>query len=237
MRRLLTLVAASLIGLALPFPAHAQAPEKLKITIGVGGKSLFYYLPLTIALQKGYFKDEGLDVEVQDFPGGARALQALLGGSVDVVSGAFEHTVTQQAKGQNIEALMLQGKYAGIVLGMSKAKAPAYKSPADLKGMKIGVTAPGSSTSMFVNVLLAKAKLPPDSVAIIGVGATAGAVAIMKRGEIDAIANLDPVVSQLECDGTSRAGCPGSPPPCGGKPTTRCAPGSGLAPLRCLSTT
>ena len=190
-----------MIALALGAPAHAQALEKPKITFGVGGKSLFYYLPLTIALQKGYFKSEGLDVEVQDFPGGARALQALLGGSVDVVSGAFEHTITQQAKGQNIEALVLQGKYAGIVLAMSKAKAATYKSPADLKGMKIGVTAPGSSTNMFVNVLLAKAKLPPDSVAIIGVGATAGAVAIMKRGEIDAISNLDPVISQLESDG------------------------------------
>src|SRR5947207_2278724 len=86
MRRFLTLVAASLLVLVLFVPAHAQAPEKPKITIGVGGKSLFYYLPLTIALQQGYFKSEGLDVEVQDFPGGARALQALLGGSVDVVS-------------------------------------------------------------------------------------------------------------------------------------------------------
>ncbi|HEY3179107.1 MAG TPA: ABC transporter substrate-binding protein [Casimicrobiaceae bacterium] len=201
MPRFLTFVAASLAALVLAAPAHAQV-EKPRITIGVGGKSLFYYLPLTIALQNGYFKSEGLDVEVQDFPGGARALQALLGGSVDVVSGAFEHTITQQAKGQNIEALVLQGKYAGIVLGMSKAKAGSYKSPADLKGMKIGVTAPGSSTNMFVNVLLAKAKLPPDSVAIIGVGATAGAVAIMKRGEIDAISNLDPVISQLESDGS-----------------------------------
>jgi NitT/TauT family transport system substrate-binding protein len=118
------------------------------------------------------------------------------------VSGAYEHTITQQAKGQFIEALVLQGKYAGIVLGMSKERAAAYKSPADLKGMKIGVTAPGSSTNMFVNVLLAKAALKPDSVAIIGVGATAGAVAIMKRGEIDAISNLDPVISQLESDGS-----------------------------------
>src|SRR5436190_11364221 len=201
MRRLVTLVAASLIALALAAPAQAQGPEKSKLTIGVGGKSLFYYLPLTIALQKGYFKSEGLDVEVQDFPGGARALQALLGGSVDVVSGAYEHTISQQAKGQNIEALVLQGKYAGIVLGMSKAKAAQYKSPKDLKGMKIGVTAPGSSTNMFVNVLLAKDGLKPDDVAIIGVGATAGAVAIMKRGEIDAISNLDPVISMLEAGG------------------------------------
>ena len=177
MVRFLTRIAVAMIAVAaLSLPAVAQAPEKSKLTIGVGGKTLFYYLPLTIAERNGYFKAEGLDVEILDFPGGARALQALLGGSVDVVSGAYEHTITQQAKGQFIEALVAQGKYAGIVLGMSKEKATAYKSPADLKGMKIGVTAPGSSTNMFVNVLLAKAGLKPDAVAIIGVGATAGAV-------------------------------------------------------------
>jgi NitT/TauT family transport system substrate-binding protein len=193
-------LALALLSFAAP-PAAAQAPEKPKIAIGVGGKPLFYYLPLTIAERQGYFKTEGLDVEILDFPGGARALQALLGGSVDVVSGAYEHTISQQAKGQDIEALVLQGKYAGIVLGMSKAKAAAYKTPADLKGMKIGVTAPGSSTNMFVNILLAKTALKPDAVSIIGVGATAGAVAIMKRGDIDAIANLDPVIAQLEAGG------------------------------------
>ncbi|MEO8345545.1 MAG: ABC transporter substrate-binding protein [Betaproteobacteria bacterium] len=202
-----TRIAVALIAIAaLSMPIYAQtaapALEKPKLMVGVGGKPLFYYLPLTIAERNGYFKAEGLDIEILDFPGGARALQALLGGSVDVVSGAYEHTITQQAKGQFIEALVLQGKYAGIVLGMTKEKAAAYKSPADLKGMKIGVTAPGSSTNMFVNVLLAKAGLKPDAVAIIGVGATAGAIAIMKRGEIDAIANLDPVISQLEADGS-----------------------------------
>jgi NitT/TauT family transport system substrate-binding protein len=203
MRRMLTAslaLAAALLAFAAP-PAAAQAPEKRKITIAVGGKPLFYYLPLTIAERQGYFKTEGLDVEILDFPGGARALQALIGGSVDVVSGAYEHTISQQAKGQDIEALVLQGKYAGIVLGMGKAKAAAYKTPADLKGMKIGVTAPGSSTNMFVNILLAKTALKPDAVSIIGVGATAGAVAIMKRGDIDAIANLDPVIAQLEAGG------------------------------------
>jgi NitT/TauT family transport system substrate-binding protein len=88
---------------------------------------------------------------------------------------------------------------------MPKAKAAAYKSPADLKGMKIGVTAPGSSTNMFINILLARAKLPPDAVSIIGVGAGGGAVAIMKRGEIDAISNLDPVIATLEANGDAVA--------------------------------
>jgi NitT/TauT family transport system substrate-binding protein len=203
MRRLLDIVMLALATVFFGAPAGAQGLEKPKLTIGVGGKSLIYYLPLTIAERKGYFKDEGLDVEILDFPGGAKALQALLGGSVDVVSGAYEHTISQQAKGQPIEALVLQGQYSAIVLALPKAKAAAYKSPADLKGMKIGVTAPGSSTNMFVNILLAKAGLKPDAVSIIGVGGGAGAVAIMKRGELDALSNLDPVIAQLESDGTA----------------------------------
>ena len=80
--------------------------EKTKVSIAVGGKNLFYYLPLTIAERLGYFKDEGLDVEISDFPGGAKALQALVGGSADVVSGAYEHTINMQAKGQNILKLI-----------------------------------------------------------------------------------------------------------------------------------
>src|SRR5882672_4651383 len=202
MRRLGHVIAVALAGLVLAGSVNAQGLEKPKLSIGVGGKPLIYYLPLTIAERNGYFKAEGLDVEIQDFPGGAKALQALLGGSVDIVSGAYEHTISQQAKGQAIEALVLQGRYAGIVLALPKAKAAAYKGPADLNGMKIGVTAPGSSTNMFVNILLAKAGLKPDAVSIIGVGAGAGAVAIMKRGELDALSNLDPVISQLESDGS-----------------------------------
>src|SRR6476469_10243771 len=194
MRRLVGLFTIALTAVVFATAAAAQGLEKPKLSIGVGGKPLIYYLPLTIAERNGYFKAEGLDVEILDFPGGAKALQALLGGSVDIVSGAYEHTISQQAKGQAIEALVLQGQYSGIVLALSKSKAASYKSPADLNGMKVGVTAPGSSTNMFVNILLAKAGLKPDAASIIGVGAGAGAVAIMKRGEIDAMSNLDPVI-------------------------------------------
>lgn len=184
------------------FAQLAQAaPEQPKLTIAVGGKPLFYYLPLTIADRLGYFKDEGLDVTIADFPGGAKALQSLMGGSAEMVSGAYEHTINMQAKGQAIRAIVVQGRYAGIVLGLSPEKAAQYKSPKDLKGMKIGVTAPGSSTNMFVNALLAKEGLKPDAVSIIGVGATAGAVAAMQKKQIDAIANLDPVMNLLEVGG------------------------------------
>ena len=183
------------------FAAFAQAPEKKKITIAVGGKSLFYYLPLTVAERKGYFKDEGLEVEIPDFAGGAKALQALVGGSADMVSGAYEHTINMVAKKQPIKAVVLQAKYSSIVLLMPKDKAAKYKGPADLKGLKIGVSAPGSSTNMFVNNILAKGGLKPSDVSIVGVGTGSGAFAAIDRGEIDAISNLDPVISQLEATG------------------------------------
>ena len=70
--------------------------------LAVGGKPALFYLPLTVVERLGYFRDAGLEVEISDFPGGARALQALIGGSADVVTGAFEHTIQMQAKSQPI---------------------------------------------------------------------------------------------------------------------------------------
>jgi NitT/TauT family transport system substrate-binding protein len=200
LRKIVGLCAAFALALAAP-GASAQAPEKKKITIAVGGKNLFYYLPLTVAERKGYFKDEGLEVEIPDFAGGAKALQALVGGSADMVSGAYEHTINMVAKKQPIKAVVLQAKYSSIVLLLPKDKAAKYKGPADLKGLKIGVTAPGSSTNMFVNNILAKGGLKPADVSIVGVGTGSGAFAALDRGEIDAISNLDPVISQLEATG------------------------------------
>jgi len=201
MKRFLQALLALALGAMFAASSLAQAPEKKSITIAVGGKTLFYYLPLSVAERKGYFKDEGLEVEIPDFPGGAKALQALVGGSADLVSGAYEHTINMAAKHQPIEAVVLQLKYNAIELLMANDRAAKYRDGRDLKGLKIGVTAPGSSTNMFVDLLLVKAGLKPSDVSIVGVGAGAGAVAAMEKGEIDALANLDPVITQLEATG------------------------------------
>ena len=197
MRSLIALPAV----LALPTLVRAQAPEKPKVAIAVGGKNLLYYLPLTVAESLGYFKAEGLDVTISDFAGGSRALQAVVGGSADVVSGAFEHTLNMQVKGQRLRAFVLQGRAPQIVLGINPKTMPNYQSVADLKGKKIGVTAPGSSTNVMVNFILAKAGLKPADVSIIGVGAGNGAVAAMRSGQIDAISNLDPVITLSQRSG------------------------------------
>ena len=195
----LALAPAAGLGVA-PF-ARAQALEKPKLTIAVGGKNLLYYLPLTIAEGQGYFKAEGLDITIADFAGGSRALQALVGGSADIVSGAFEHTINMQVKGQRLRAFALQGRAPQIVLGVNPKTMPNFKSVAELKGKKLGVTAPGSSTNILANFVLGKVGLKPGDVSIIGVGTGSGAVAAMRTGQIDAISNLDPVITLLTRSG------------------------------------
>ncbi len=187
--------------IALPSILRAQAVEKPKITLAVGGKNLLYYLPLTIAESLGYFKAEGVDVTIADFAGGSRALQAMVGGSADVVSGAFEHTISMQVKGQRMRAFVLQGRAPQIVLGVNPKTMPNFRGVADLKGKNLGVTAPGSSTNVLANFVLAKAGLKPGDVSIVGIGAGSGAVAAMRAGQIDAISNLDPVITLLSRSG------------------------------------
>src|SRR5690606_24688215 len=126
---------------ALPASALAQGIEKKKVTIAVGGKNLFYYLPLTIAEQLGYFKEEGLDVEIGGFAGGSAAPRAGVGGSAGVVSGACEHPINLPSEGPMFTAFALQGRAPQIVLAVSTKTMPDYKGLADLKGKKIGVTA------------------------------------------------------------------------------------------------
>jgi NitT/TauT family transport system substrate-binding protein len=198
------LIGTGAVGLSTAMAPYAYAqgaPEKPKVTLGVGGKPLLYYLPLTVAERKGFFKEEGLEVEINDFGGGAKSLQALIGGSVDVVTGAYEHTIRMQAKGQDVRAVAELGRFPAIVIAVKKDKAGQVKSAADFKGLKIGVTAPGSSTALTAQYAMVKAGLKASDAAIIGVGSGASGVAAMKKGEIDVISHLDPVIAKLEADG------------------------------------
>lgn len=192
--------AAAALLAALPQIAAAQStPEKRKVNVATASLGL-PYLPLIIAQQRKYFAEEGLEVEIAAFAGGSKALQSLMGGSSDVASGAYSNTLTMAAKGQKLKNFVVQVRYPALTIAVSKRVADRYQSPKDLKGMKIGVSAPGSSTHMIVNHLLSKGGLTSNDVSIIGVGTSAAAVAAIEKGEIDAIINSDPVMTKLEAD-------------------------------------
>jgi NitT/TauT family transport system substrate-binding protein len=181
--------------------ARAADVEKPDLKLSVGGKALLYYLPLTVVERLGYFKDAGLNVEISDFAGGSQSLQAQIGGSADVTTGSYEHTIQMQAQGKPLVAVVDLGRYPGIALGIAKSRVADYKSFKDLAGMKIGVTAPGSSTNFMVSYLMIKAGVKPEDASFIGVGGGASAVAAMRHGQLDAISNTDPVMSELETAG------------------------------------
>ncbi|MBL8473474.1 MAG: ABC transporter substrate-binding protein [Rhodocyclaceae bacterium] len=180
--------------------AGSRSPRKDALTIAVGGKHRLNYLPLTLAERLGHFRQEGLELTIADHPVDATAVAALASGGADMVSAAYEYTIELHARGQNVQCVAVQGRYAGLALGLSSELAGNYKTPKDLKGLRIGVTAPGASSHLFVNVLLAKAGPRPEAVSLVAVGSGAAVTAMQKRS-IDAIANPDPVINLLEMGG------------------------------------
>jgi NitT/TauT family transport system substrate-binding protein len=175
--------------------------EKRDVHIAVGGKSALYYLPLTITEQLGYFKDEGLNVRISNFAGGTRSLEAVVGGSADVVSGSYEHTINMQSKKINFRAFVLAGASPQISIGIAASKVAGYKGPKDLKGLRVGVSAPGSSTNMVVNYFIAQGGLKPADISVIGIGAGSTVIAAIDQGRVDVVSQTDPAVTMLEKTG------------------------------------
>lgn len=203
-RTLLAVTACAAASVAAPALWAQPRLEKTKIAIAVGGKAAFYNLPLTIAEQLGYFKAEGLEVDISDFAGGSQALAAVEGGSADVVSGAYEHIITLQTRGQSFQAFVLQGRAPAIAIGISVKAMPHYKTIADLKGKKIGISALDPSTQRVMQLILSRAGLKADDVNYVGVGTAAGALTAFRTGQIDALSTVDPVLTLLEQKGEIR---------------------------------
>jgi NitT/TauT family transport system substrate-binding protein len=183
---------------ALALFALASAAAAAKLTIAVGGAGCLCYLPTVLAQQLGEYKKEGLDIELVNFKGGSQALTAVIGGSADVVSGYYDHCVNLAAKNQQLTAFVVYDRYPGLVLGVSPRHTNEISSVKDLAGKKVGVSAPGSSTDFFLKYLLAKNGVDPNSVAVIGIGLDATAVAAMEQGIVDAAVMLDPTPTLLK---------------------------------------
>lgn len=183
--------------------AAAQAAGKKDVSIAVSGPpAQLYFLPVVLAKQLGYFEQAGVNVQLQHFNAGAKALEAVIGGSADLVAGAYEHAIRLQPKGQRLQSIVLFGRYPENVLGISKSQAANYKSAADLKGKVIGITGPGSATQTFLYLILENAGLQPGDVTTVTVGAGAVAVAAVRRQtELFAISNLDLAITELAMSG------------------------------------
>jgi len=196
MTRLTRKVVAALGALILA-SGVAAAQSKPKVSIAVGGAGCLCYLPTVLAKQLGEYDKAGVEIELIDFKGGSQALQAVIGGSADVVSGYYDHCVNLAAKGQALQSFVVYDRYPGMVLAVSP-EAKDIKSIKDLAGKAVGVSAPGSSTDFFLKYLLAKNGVDPNSVGVVGIGLAATAVAAMDMGKVNAAIMLDPAITLMQ---------------------------------------
>jgi NitT/TauT family transport system substrate-binding protein len=168
------------------------------VRMAVGGQGQLVYLPITLAQSLGYYRDEGLDVTIEDFAGGAKALEALIGGSADVVSGFYDHTIQLAAQGKWLTAFVTMLRVPGLVLAAVPGASHRVARVEDLKGARIGITAPGSSSQMLVEYLLDRHGLAASDVSFVGIGAGATAVAAFEHQQVDAGILAEPARSEIE---------------------------------------
>ena len=172
-------------------PAKHSRPED-QIRLVVAGRGNLVYAPVTLAESLGQFRAENLDVEVADTSGGSKALQALLGGSADVVCGFYDHTIQMDAEGQDLTAFVLLSTSYAEAIVVSPKVAHKIDRLEDLKGANIGVTAPGSSTHFFVNYVLGQHGVSTKEFAVIGTGSGPSRITALEQGKVDAGVLLNP---------------------------------------------
>jgi NitT/TauT family transport system substrate-binding protein len=192
----LALATTLAFGLAATTPAHAA--DKLSVKLAIGGPGCLCYLPTVLAAQLGYYAKHGIDVEMINFKGGSEALTAVIGGSADVVSGYYDHTVELAPKGKLLQSFVVYDRFPGLVLVVSPKFTDKIKSVKDLVGQSVGVSAPGSSTDFFLKYVLHRNGEDPSKTSVVGVGLGATAIAAQEQGQIQAAVMLDPAVTTLQ---------------------------------------
>lgn len=204
------ILAILLIGF-LAFTAHAHAARTLNF---IYSSTHIGYLPRIIALEKGFFKAEGLDVTATDIPGGPKAMAAVIGGSGEIGNLAYFHVMKAVQKGSDLVAFacpLNQWPMAYLMKpDMMQKKGITINSPVDekikaMKGLKIGVTSPGSGTDVIPRAFLKNRGIDPEKeVFIVPFGPIGAGVAAFEQGKIDVFQWSSPMPEMLEAKGVGK---------------------------------
>lgn len=185
---------------ATALPAAADEP----ITIMVGGINKIIYLPARLTEQLGYFKEEGLQVQLLSEPAGVNAENEMLAGAVNGVVGFYDHTIDLQSKGKEVESVVQFAKVPGEVELVATKEAATLKTPADFKGKTLGVTGLGSSTDFLTQYMAVKAGVKQGDYVLLPVGAGNTFIAAMQQGRIAAGMTTDPTAAEMIATGQAK---------------------------------
>lgn len=162
----------------------ARQQYRPAVRIAVGGRAALDFIPVYLASKLGFFRDEGLDVSLEDLPSTPKAFQALLGGSADLVTGGYDSAIQMNLQGKSIEAIAVLERWPPFVLVVAPQFAPSVRTIADLKGRQVGVASPGSATHRFLNYLLVKNGLSPSEITPVAVGVNFSMAAAVQHGKV-----------------------------------------------------
>ncbi|GAA2354069.1 ABC transporter substrate-binding protein [Streptomyces cuspidosporus] len=168
-----------------------------KVKIMVGGLDKVIYLPAMLTQRLGYFKDEGLDVQLLTEPAGVQAETSLVAGEVQGAVGFYDHTLDLQVKGKQVESVVQFSHAPGEVEIVSNKAAGEIASPKDFKGKKLGVTGLGSSTDFLTKYLAVNSGVKTSEFTPVAVGAGQTFIAALKQGSIQGGMTTDPTVAQI----------------------------------------
>ena len=197
MRRM-ALKMLGLIAVLAAAPAFAAGDRTIII---VGGADKQIYLPAALADRLGYFREEGLEVELQSEPSGVSAADALLAGAAHGVVGAYDHTIDLQAKGKSVQSVVQFTIAPGEVELVASRLAGEIRSPADFRGRNLGVTGLGSSTSFLTQYLASLHGLKPTDLKLVPIGSGQTFIEAMRQERIDAGMTTEPTASRLLASG------------------------------------
>jgi len=181
----------------------AQAADN-KITIMVGGINKLIYLPPKLAENLGYFKAEGLDVELQSQQAGVDAENELLAGAVQGVVGYYDHSIDLQSKGKEVQSIVQLLVVPGGMEMVRSDLATQVRSMADLKGRTLGVTGLGSSSSFLAQYLASRNGLKTSDYSMLPVGAGNTLIAALKQKRVDVVWTTEPTTSMLLASGEAK---------------------------------
>jgi NitT/TauT family transport system substrate-binding protein len=138
--------------------------------------------PSYFAAWLGFYKEEGVDVEISQIAGASKILEAVVGGSADVGGGVYEQTLQMAVEGKSIVSFLSLLKSPNFAI----VAAPGIKGFSDLRGKTVGVSSVGSPSQFYLTYLLTPAGVNPSEVSTSTVGMGATAMAALERNQVDA---------------------------------------------------
>jgi NitT/TauT family transport system substrate-binding protein len=167
-----------------------------KLIIGVSSVNVAF-LPLYVTEDKGFFKDEGLDVLLVMFNAGNTNLQSLAGGDVQIMASAVAETVLGRAGGIDVK------NFWGVcnLMPFELYSTPNLKSMRETKGKRFAISRFGSLSDFLTRASLRHFGIDPKEVTILQIGSTPARFAALSSGGVDATIIWFPVTEQAKAVG------------------------------------